>query len=174
MKSFIRSFFTTGAISLLLFAQAGAQEADRLEEIKVQARPIGLQSLEHISQPVTVLSDEALKKRQSSTVGETLENIPGVSTNRFSPLASRPVIRGLSGSRVQVLENGLGSLDVSTLSVDHVVSVDPLRAQQIEIFRGPGHPALWQRGLRRPRECGHKPHPRICARILQGGRLLQL
>ncbi len=137
MKLFIRSFFTTGAISLLLFAQAGAQEADRLEEIKVQARPIGLQSLEHISQPVTVLSDEALKKRQSSTVGETLENIPGVSTNRFSPLASRPVIRGLSGSRVQVLENGLGSLDVSTLSVDHVVSVDPLRAQQIEIFRGP-------------------------------------
>ena len=137
MKLLTRLFFAAGALGLLLFTPAGAEEADRLEEIQVKARPIGLQSLEHISQPVTVLRDEALKERQSSTIGETLENIPGVTTNRFSPLASRPVIRGLSGSRVQVLENGLGALDVSTISVDHVVSIDPLRAQQVEIFRGP-------------------------------------
>ena len=135
MKLFRRLFFAAGALGLLFSAPAGAQE--RLEEIQVKARPIGLQSLEHISQPVTVIRDEELKERQSSTIGETLENIPGVTTNRFSPLASRPVIRGLAGSRVQVLENGLGALDVSTLSVDHAVSIDPLRAEQIEIFRGP-------------------------------------
>ena len=135
MKLFRKLFFAAGALGLLFSAPAGADE--RLEEIQVKARPIGLQSLEHISQPVTVIRDEALKARQSSTIGETLENIPGVTTNRFSPLASRPVIRGLAGSRVQVLENGLGALDVSTLSVDHAVSIDPLRAQQIEIFRGP-------------------------------------
>ena len=135
MKLFSRLFFAAGALGLLFSTPAGAEE--RLEEIQVKARPIGLQSLEHISQPVTVIRDEELKERQSSTIGETLENIPGVTTNRFSPLASRPVIRGLAGSRVQVLENGLGALDVSTLSVDHAVSIDPLRAQQIEIFRGP-------------------------------------
>ena len=135
MKLFRTLFFAAGALGLLFSAPAGAEE--RLEEIQVKARPIGLQSLEHISQPVTVIRDEELKERQSSTIGETLENIPGVTTNRFSPLASRPVIRGLAGSRVQVLENGLGALDVSTLSVDHAVSIDPLRAEQIEIFRGP-------------------------------------
>lgn len=135
MKLFRRLFFAAGALGLLFSTPAGADE--RLEEIEVKARPIGLQSLEHISQPVTVIRDEELKERQSSTIGETLENIPGVTTNRFSPLASRPVIRGLAGSRVQVLENGLGALDVSTLSVDHAVTIDPLRAQQIEIFRGP-------------------------------------
>ena len=135
MKLFSRLFFAAGALGLLFSVPAGAEE--RLEEIEVKARPIGLQSLEHISQPVTVIRAEELKERQSSTIGETLENIPGVTTNRFSPLASRPVIRGLAGSRVQVLENGLGALDVSTLSVDHAVSIDPLRAQQIEIFRGP-------------------------------------
>ena len=135
MKLFRTLFFAAGALGLLFSAPAGAEEW--LEEIQVKARPIGLQSLEHISQPVTVIRDEELKERQSSTIGETLENIPGVTTNRFSPLASRPVIRGLAGSRVQVLENGLGALDVSTLSVDHAVSIDPLRAEQIEIFRGP-------------------------------------
>lgn len=135
MKLFRRLFFAAGALGLLFSVPASAEE--RLEEIQVKARPIGLQSLEHISQPVTVIRDEELKERQSSTIGETLENIPGVTTNRFSPLASRPVIRGLAGSRVQVLENGLGALDVSTLSVDHAVSIDPLRAEQIEIFRGP-------------------------------------
>ena len=135
MKLFRRLFFAAGALGLLFSAPAGAEE--RLEEIQVKARPIGLQSLEHISQPVTVIRDEELEARQSSTIGETLENIPGVTTNRFSPLASRPVIRGLAGSRVQVLENGLGALDVSTISVDHAVSIDPLRAEQIEIFRGP-------------------------------------
>jgi iron complex outermembrane recepter protein len=116
---------------------AHAEEASTLDAVTVTARPIGLQSIEHIAQPITVLSDESLKEKQASTLGETLENIPGVTTNRFSPLASRPVIRGLTGSRVQVLENGVGSMDASTISVDHAVTIDPLQAEQIEIFRGP-------------------------------------
>ncbi len=129
-------YFTT----CLLFAttaQINAEEATLIDEYTVTARPIGLQSIEHIAQPITVLKSDELAKRQSSTVGETLANIPGVTTNRFSPLASRPVIRGLSGSRVQMLENGVGSMDVSTISVDHAVTIDPIHADQIEIFRGP-------------------------------------
>ncbi len=114
-----------------------SEETTVLDEYIVRARPIGLQSLEHIAQPVTILSDEDLGKRQSQTIGETLSDIPGVTTNRFSPLASRPIIRGLGGSRVLMLENGIGSLDVSTISADHAVTIDPLQAEQIEIFRGP-------------------------------------
>jgi len=124
----------------LLLATAGqiqAEEATLIEEYTVTARPIGLQSIEHIAQPINVINGEELAKKQSTTVGESLANIPGVTTNRFSPLASRPVIRGLGGSRVQMLENGLSSMDVSTISVDHVVTIDPIHADQIEIFRGP-------------------------------------
>lgn len=128
----------SGVIALLVVSQhAYSEETTSLDEYTVTARPIGLQSIEHIAQPITVLRGEELTKKQSSTIGETLENIPGVTTNRFSPLASRPVIRGLSGSRVQVLENGVGAMDVSTISVDHAVTIDPLQAEQIEIFRGP-------------------------------------
>ncbi len=114
-----------------------AEETSSLDEYIVTARPIGLQSIEHIAQPITILNEAELIKKQSSSIGETLTNIPGVSTNRFSPLASRPVIRGLSGTRVKMLENGVGSLDVSTISVDHAVTIDPIQAEQIEIFRGP-------------------------------------
>jgi iron complex outermembrane receptor protein len=114
-----------------------SEETTTLDDFTVTARPIGLQSLEHIAQPVTILSDEALRKRQAQTIGETLSDIPGVTTNRFSPLASRPIIRGLGGSRVLMLENGIGSLDVSTISADHAVTVEPIQAEQIEIFRGP-------------------------------------
>jgi iron complex outermembrane receptor protein len=114
-----------------------AEETTTLDEVTVTARPIGLQSIEHIAQPINILNNEELAKKQSSSVGETLSNVPGVSTNRFSPLASRPVIRGLGGSRVLLLENGVSSMDVSTVSVDHAVTIDPIQAEQIEIFRGP-------------------------------------
>lgn len=133
MKTFLFGLI----IPVSLIQYANAEETTALEEFTVTARPIGLQSIEHISQPITILSNKELKEKQASTLGETLENIPGVTTNRFSPLASRPVIRGLSGTRVQVLENGVGSMDVSTFSVDHAVTIDPLQAEQVEIFRGP-------------------------------------
>ncbi len=126
--------------ALLVFSAADAafaEEIENLSDVDIYARPIGLQSLEHVAQPITVINNEELREKQSSTIGETLENIPGVTTDRFSPLASRPVIRGLAGPRVQVLENGIGSLDVSTISVDHAVSIDPINAEQIEVFRGP-------------------------------------
>lgn len=126
----IIALFTT---SQLLYSE----EVTSLDDYTITARPIGLQSIEHIAQPITVLRGDDLAGKQSTTIGETLSNIPGVTTNRFSPLASRPIIRGLGGSRVQLLENGLGSMDVSTISVDHAVTIDPIHAEQIEIFRGP-------------------------------------
>jgi iron complex outermembrane receptor protein len=130
--------FTIVVITLFSASQyVYSEEPTTLEEYTITARPIGLQSIEHIAQPITVLKGEELAKKQSTTIGETLSNIPGVSTNRFSPLASRPVIRGLGGSRVQILENGIGSQDVSTISVDHAVTIESIYAEQVEIFRGP-------------------------------------
>lgn len=114
-----------------------AEETDQLEDLTVTARPIGLQSVEHLSQSFYIMTEEELAEKQSSTLGETLKNVPGITTNRFSPLASRPVIRGQQNTRVRVLENGITSSDVSTISVDHAVTVDPLQAEQIEILRGP-------------------------------------
>jgi len=127
-------------VAIVLFTTSQlvySEEITTLDDYTITARPIGLQSIEHIAQPITVLRGDDLAEKQSTTIGETLSNIPGITTNRFSPLASRPIIRGLGGSRVQLLENGVSSMDVSTISADHAVSIDPINADQIEIFRGP-------------------------------------
>lgn len=96
--------------------------------------PIGL---ERLGKPVSIITHKELQERTESTVGELLSNEPGVSSTYFGPGASRPVIRGQSKQRVRVLENGLDSGDVSDVSEDHAVSVDPLSVQRIDVLRGP-------------------------------------
>ena len=60
-----------------------------------------------------------------------------MSSSYFGAGASRPIIRGLAGARVQMLEDGIDTMDAATVSDDHAVTVEPLAADQIEIFRGP-------------------------------------
>lgn len=86
---------------------------------------------------ITVLTPAETLSQSSHTLGEALANQPGITTTSFAPAASRPVIRGLSGFRVRIQENGIGTHDVSALSDDHGVPIDPLTAGQIEVIRGP-------------------------------------
>jgi len=88
-------------------------------------------------QPTTVLAGEDLQQRLGTTLGETLGSQPGVNVRSFGPAPSRPVIRGLDGDRVLVLENGARTGDLSSQSGDHGVTLDPAAATQIEVVRGP-------------------------------------
>lgn len=106
------------------------------EAIVVSART-DARTLNELTQPVSVLSGQALRVRDDATIGETLAQQAGVSSTGYSPGASRPIIRGLEGPRIRVLEAGIGSLDVSDTSPDHAVSFDPLSVEQAEIVRGP-------------------------------------
>lgn len=112
------------------------EEPEVLPPIIVTASPLGSEE-RHIAQPVEILEGDELRRKQALTIGETLAREPGISASDFGLGASRPVIRGLAGSRVRLLENGIGSMDVSNLSPDHAVSIDPLQANQIEILKGP-------------------------------------
>ena len=71
------------------------------------------------------------------SLGATLESQPGVSSRSFGPTPARPVIRGLDGDRVQILQDGQRIGDLSSQSGDHGVSVNPAAAQRIEVVRGP-------------------------------------
>jgi iron complex outermembrane receptor protein len=110
--------------------------ASQPAEIIVTASPLGRTS-DELVQPVDVLSGEELDRARRGTLGETLQNQPGVSTTDFGAGAGRPVIRGLAGPRVEMLENGLSAMDVSDLSPDHNVTIAPAQARQIEIIKGP-------------------------------------
>ncbi|HEX2060477.1 MAG TPA: TonB-dependent receptor, partial [Thermoanaerobaculia bacterium] len=106
------------------------------EEIVVTASADSRRESE-VYQPVNVLGEEELRARIQPTLGETLAQEPGVTSTSFGAGASRPVIRGLGADRIRVLEEGVGTGDVSNVSPDHAVSVDPSGAEQIEIVRGP-------------------------------------
>lgn len=113
-----------------------ARAGDDIDEIIVTAMPL-TQRLEDVAQPTQVLAGDELRQRIEASIGETLARLPGTNASYFGPGASRPVIRGLGGERLQVLEDGLGSLDVSALSPDHAVTVESLLADQVEVLRGP-------------------------------------
>lgn len=88
-------------------------------------------------QPTSVLAGQELAKELESTLGATLAKQPGVSERSFGSGASRPVIRGLDGDRVLILEDGQRVGDLSSQSGDHGVTVNPASASRIEVVRGP-------------------------------------
>lgn len=105
-----------------------------LAPVTVTGNPLGATDL---IAPAASYSGQELLLRSKSTLGETLDGTPGVSSTYFGPNASRPVIRGLDGDRIRILNNGGAGSDVSGLSYDHAVSLDPLTVERIEVLRGP-------------------------------------
>lgn len=129
-------------VSLIPFTitQAAAGTAappleEELEEIVVSGAIEGRKLGETIL-GATILNEEEILRQLSGTIGETLRRQPGVSSTFFGAGASRPVIRGLGGDRIRVLDNGIGSIDASANSPDHAVAVEPALAERIEILRG--------------------------------------
>jgi iron complex outermembrane receptor protein len=88
-------------------------------------------------QPTSVLAGQELAKQLEMSLGATLESQPGVASRSFGPAPARPVIRGLDGDRVLILQDGQRLGDLSSQSGDHGVPINPAAAQKIEVVRGP-------------------------------------
>lgn len=114
-----------------VYAENHTQVVDP-EELTVTAAPLA-----DLLQPAQIISGDELLLKTSPTLGETLANEPGLSSSYFGPASSRPIIRGLSGSRVTMLTDSASTLDVSDVSPDHSVTVETLIADQVEVIRGP-------------------------------------
>ena len=119
-----------------VLADEAAHGATVDDVIRVTAHPLS-EIDEHIVAPVQVLSKEELKTRSVRNLGETIANEPGVASSDYGTGVGQPVIRGLGGSRVKTLENGLSTMDVKNVGADHSVGAESVSAQQVEIFRGP-------------------------------------
>lgn len=137
--------FHKNLITLSIFAvitpSAFAQQEEAtvtvqtLETIQVQAHPL-IQTAADFAVADHVVDQKALSER-ATTIGDALADELGVYSNQFGTGASRPVIRGQDGPRVKVLQHASETADVSTLSPDHAVTVDPILAKQVEVIRGP-------------------------------------
>ncbi len=111
-------------------------EEKDLTTITINADPRNY-SLFDSTDPVSVIDSAHIPSKSAVTLGETVSSELGVRSNYFGPSSSRPVIRGNSGDRIRVLSNGIGSMDLSNMSEDHQVTINPLTVDSIEILRGP-------------------------------------
>jgi len=116
--------------------------------------------------PVTIITGAQIEGQQDRTLGDVMFTEPGITSSTFAPGASRPIIRGLDNFRVRVQENGVGSHDVSALSEDHAVTIDPLITDQIEAIRGP---AVLRYGSQAIGGVVNASNNRIPEQIPQGG-----
>ncbi|HVU24920.1 MAG TPA: TonB-dependent receptor [Opitutus sp.] len=111
-------------------------ETIHLDTIVVTAGPSEKTAFD-LAQGTSVLAGVDLHRVAQETLGATLNATAGVNSTSYGPGASRPMIRGLGGDRVRILESGVGSLDASNISPDHNTAIEPLFARRIEVLRGP-------------------------------------
>lgn len=138
LSTFASTFVSTLVSTLAPGAQAQSTLAGPpVPRVVVTATPFGAGEGEQILTPAKILAGDELRDKLGASLGETLSHELGVTASGFGAGASRPIIRGLEGSRVKVMENGMTVSDVSGLSNDHAVSSDGATARQIEILRGP-------------------------------------
>ena len=88
-------------------------------------------------QSTEAIGGQELTKELQPTLGATLENQAGIALRSFGPGPARPVIRGMDGDRVLIVEDGLRMGDLSSQSGDHGVNVNPASAERLEVVRGP-------------------------------------
>jgi iron complex outermembrane receptor protein len=107
-----------------------------VEALVITAAPFAV-SMDSATTSIEVVGRDQLDLEAPTGLGDVLADLPGLRSSAFGPGASRPVVRGLAGPRVLVLNNGVGLIDASALSPDHQVAADPGEAQRIEVLRGP-------------------------------------
>lgn len=135
--SFHKNLITLSIFSVLTPAAFANTESSstQLETIQLQAHPL-VQTAADFAVADHVIDQKTLAER-SPTIGDAMSDELGVYSNQYGSGSSRPVIRGQDGPRVKVLQHASETADVSTLSPDHAVTVDPILAKQVEIIRGP-------------------------------------
>lgn len=123
-------------------------EKDKTIEVDVEVFPTAIDLAEVVFtssptrsgfryQPDQAFIGEALQRRSEASFGEMLSREAGVNMRSFGSAPARPVIRGLDGDRILVLQNGERMGDISETSADHSISLDPLAASRVEVVRGP-------------------------------------
>ena len=107
------------------------------EELTVTATAGGQSTAFDAFNAITTLDSFELVGNPQPSLGDALENEPGVAKRSFGPGSSRPIIRGFDGDRVLIMEDGIRTGDLSGQSADHGVTLDPNGLDRVEIVRGP-------------------------------------
>ena len=123
-------------LAMLGIFSANFMHSDEVEEVIVQASLLNVTE-DEIGDPLHILSGSDVSDLGTVSLGEVLDSLVGVTSADYGSAVGQPIIRGLSGSRVKILTNGLVNRDVAGIGADHKNEVDLNDIQQIEVVRGP-------------------------------------
>ena len=126
--------------SLALFISAAAYSSSDEETLVIEEIVVSAafeKSQEDLALPISVVKDDELRNKAAASLGEALSEEIGISLSSYGTSVGHPVIRGQTGNRVSVLQNGATVADVANQSPDHVEAVEPLTADRVEVLRGP-------------------------------------
>jgi iron complex outermembrane receptor protein len=107
-----------------------------MDEVVVSSALIDKAASE-LADPIHILRGDDIATEATQSLGESIDDLLGVSSADYGSAVGQPIIRGMSGTRVKVLDNGMVNRDVSGLGADHLNDIDMSNVQQIEVVRGP-------------------------------------
>ena len=129
----MKNYYLALIVSALLTVNIYAEE---VEEVVVTAS-LTNQSVSDLADPLHVVDGADVSSGGVQSLGESLDELLGVHSTDFGAAVGQPVVRGMSGSRVRVLENGVVVRDVAALGPDHINDVALSNIKQIEVVKGP-------------------------------------
>jgi iron complex outermembrane recepter protein len=109
---------------------------NNIEEIIISASA-HQKSAQEVAGSFNVIAGDELQRDAAATLGDTLQNQVGIASSSFGPGVGIPMIRGLGGKRIEILQNSSSVGDASDISPDHAIATEALLAERIEILRGP-------------------------------------
>ena len=83
----------------------------------------------------TVLEKEELARLRGTSLGESLKSLPGVTALQTGPTIFKPVVQGMYGSRVLILNNGIRQ-EGQQWGNEHAPDIDPFIASKITVIKG--------------------------------------
>lgn len=129
------ALITLGASKILLAAEGPVTTLNTIV-LTAQSDELGSELLGKSLNVSNQFIDTSKLKQRSTTLGDALGTELGIHSNQYGGGASTPIIRGQEGKRIKVLQNNADVLDMSNMSPDHAVTVEPSLAKSIEIIRG--------------------------------------
>ena len=123
-------------LTLIGLAATFSFAQDNIEEVVVTSSILG-KTFNEIGDPIHIVDGSEVSSDATQSIGETLDDLLGVASADYGAAVGQPIIRGMSGSRIKILENGIVNRDVSGLGADHFNDIDLSNIEQIEVVRGP-------------------------------------
>lgn len=102
-----------------------------IDEVTVEGEAIAPDK----TQSEVSLSEAELARSSGKSLGESLQDLPGVSSLKTGPTISKPIINGLHSNRILILNNGLRQ-EGQQWGTEHAPEIDPMMATQISVVKG--------------------------------------